>query len=397
MDTQIEELLTRGVDKIYPTKEALAALLQSGKKLKLYQGFDPTGTELHIGHMVGLRKLSQWQKLGHHVIFLIGTGTGQAGDPTGKLSSREKFFDEEELKHNAKDYVMQAKKLLDFEGENAVEIVHNGDWLNKLNLADILSIAGNLTVQQLVERDMFQERIKNHTDINMREFLYPILQGYDSVAMDVDLELGGSDQTFNMLIGRKLQRAINNREKFVMTTPLLADASGKKIGKSEGNVISITATPNDLYGSIMSLSDDVIVKGLEYLTDIPITEVKEIEKKISDGQNPIEFKKLLAFEIVKQLNDESAATSASQAFQNTVQNKELPENIASISVNVPISLSAIALEQKLIDSNSEWKRMVEQGGVSFNDEKITNPSEPFTQDGILKIGKRSLLRITKSN
>ncbi len=394
---EIDQLLNQGVDKIYPSKEALEKVLREGKKLKLYEGFDPTGTDLHIGHMIGLRKLAQWQKLGHHVIFLIGTGTGQAGDPSGKLSSREKFFNEEELKKNAKDYVMQAKKLLDFEGPNPVEILYNGDWLNKLTYSQILEIFGHLTHQQLIERDMFQERIKSNTDINMREFIYPILQGYDSVAMDVDLELGGTDQTFNMLVGRKLQRAINNREKFVMTTPLLTDSKGTKIGKSEGNVISLTDKPEDLFGKIMSLSDDVIVKAMEYLTDIPMEEIKEISEKIKH-ENPIVYKKRLAYEIVRQLNNEDNAKRAEETFKSVVQDKSMPTDIPVFSFPNGSTVSASAVQNGLVDSTSEWKRLVNQGAVSVNGSRIENQfmkNEELPDNGILKIGNRNYAKIVK--
>lgn len=394
---EIEQLLTRGIDKIYPSKDALEKELRSGKKLKLYEGFDPTGTDLHIGHMIGLRKLAQFQKLGHHVIFLIGTGTGQAGDPSGKLSSREKFFNEEELKKNAKDYVTQAKKLLDFDGPNPVEILYNGDWLNKLGYSQILEIFGHLTHQQLIERDMFQERIKTNSDINIREFIYPILQGYDSVAMDVDLELGGTDQTFNMLVGRKLQRSINNREKFVMTTPLLTDSKGTKIGKSEGNVIGLTDKPEDLFGKIMSLSDDVIVKAMEYLTDIPMTEIKEIEEKIKH-ENPIVFKKRLAYEIVKQLNNDEEAKRAEESFKSVVQDKNLPTDIPTISFPSGATISGTATANNLVDSNSEWKRLVSQGAVSVDGKRIENQfmkNDELPNGGILKIGNRNYAKIVK--
>ena len=396
---KIDELLTRGVDKIYPSRQALENVLKSGKKLKLYQGFDPTGTELHIGHMVGLRKLSQWQKLGHQVIFLVGTGTGQAGDPSGKLTSREKFFNEEELKQNAKDYVMQAKKLLRFDGDNPVEIVYNGDWLNKLKLEDILNIAGNLTVQQLIERDMFQKRLQKNESINLREFLYPLLQGYDSVELEVDLEIGGSDQTFNMLVGRNLLRAMKGKEKFVMTTPLLEDSKGTKIGKSEGNAIGITDRPEDLYGKIMSLSDDVIVKAMEYLTDISLSEIEKIKKRILDKENPIEFKKKLAFEIVKSLNNEIDADRAANAFKNVVQDKNLPEEIEVLRITSDTPLSKVLIEKNFVDSIGEWKRLVEQHGASLDEAKIDNPfiNTKDIKDGtILKIGKRKYAKIVKS-
>src|SRR3989344_4422617 len=225
----IENLLTRGVDKIYPSREVLEKVLRSGKKLKLYQGFDPTGTQLHIGHAVGFRKLRQFQDLGHEVIFLIGDGTGQAGDPSGKTKSREKFLTRDELRKNAVDYIKQAGKIVRFEGENPVEILFNGDWLNELKLVDILNIMDHVSFQQIIERDLFQERMKKGEEIKYREFFYPLLQGYDSVAMKVDLELGGSDQTFNMLVGRKLVSEMLHQDKFVMTVPLLTYAKGTKI------------------------------------------------------------------------------------------------------------------------------------------------------------------------
>jgi tyrosyl-tRNA synthetase len=278
---QIEQLLTRGVDTIYPTKKALEDVLRSGKKLTLYQGFDPTGTQLHIGHMVGFRKLRQWQDLGHHVIFLIGDGTGLAGDPSGKMKARGKFMSRKELRDNAVDYLKQAGKIVRFEGDNPIEIRYNGDWLTALDLEHILDIAGHFTVQQMIERDMYQQRLRANEPINLREFLYPLLQGYDSVAMNVDLELGGSDQMFNMLAGRTLVKAILQKEKFVMTTPLLADANGVKIGKSEGNVIGLTDEPSDFFGKIMSLGDDAIIPCFTLLTDVPSQDIKPhgIQKK----------------------------------------------------------------------------------------------------------------------
>lgn len=397
---KIEELLTRGVDGVYPTKEELEKVLRSGKKLKLYQGFDPTGTQLHIGHMVGFRKLRQWQDLGHEVIFLIGDGTGQAGDPSGKLKAREKFFTRDELRENAKNYVMQASKIVRFDGENPVKIVYNGDWLNKLGLADILEILGHLSLQQLIERDLFQERMRQNQSINMREFIYPVLQGYDSVAMEVDLELGGSDQLFNMLVGRQLVKEYLNKEKFVMTTPLLADSQGRKIGKTEGNVIGLTDEPENLFGQIMALGDDVIVKGLEYLTDVPMEEVKEIDKKLKAGEHPMPFKKKLAFEIVKQLNDEEAAQRAAAAFESRVQKKELPEKIETFAFSKDsVSVLSVLLATKIASSNSEAKRLIAQGGVSIDGKVMTDPNEYVNfeegKEKILKVGKKTFLKITE--
>lgn len=392
---EIEQLLTRGVEKIYPTKEALESVLRSGKKLTLYQGFDPTGTKLHIGHLIGLRKLAQWQKLGHRVIFLIGDGTGQAGDPSGKLSTREHFFTREELRENAKDYVMQAQKIVSFEGDNPIEIRYNGDWLTELKLEDILSIAQNFSLQQLIERDMFQERIKNNQSINLREFLYPLLQGYDSVAMEVDLELGGSDQTFNMLCGRTLLKNMRDKEKFVMTTPLLTDSQGRKIGKSEGNVIALDDEPRDLYGKIMSLSDDIIIKGLEYLTDIPYEAIRGFENELSNGENPMKYKKMLAFEVVKELNSEDDARSSQEQFENTFQNNQTPIQSSVITgYTTGIPLLNILLSESVVSSRSEWVRLIEQGGVSINGIKINDIFATFDSSPLqIKIGKHRFFEI----
>ncbi|HZE86719.1 MAG TPA: tyrosine--tRNA ligase [Methylomirabilota bacterium] len=399
---KIEKLLTRGVDTIYPSKGDLEKLLLAGKKLKLYQGFDPTGAQLHIGHMVGFRKLRQWQDLGHEVIFLIGDGTGQAGDPSGKLKAREKFFTREELRENAKNYVMQANKIVRFEGKNAVKILYNGEWLNKLGLKDILEILGHLSLQQLIERDLFQERLKQNQSINMREFIYPVLQGYDSVAMEVDLELGGSDQLFNMLVGRQLVKDYLNKEKFVMTTPLLADSQGRKIGKTEGNVIGLTDKPEKLFGAIMALGDDIIIKGLEYLTDISTEEIKNIANKLKTGENPMPYKKRLAFEIVQQLNNKEEAEKAAENFEKSVQKKELPQDVPIIYIKTAdATLVDALLETHLAESKSDAKRLITQGGVSVNDKQITDPNSLISslmenKEALVRIGKRRFVKVVHS-
>ncbi len=377
----VEELLTRGVEKIYPSKEALEQVVKSGKKLKLYQGFDPTGDKLHIGHMVGLRKLSDWQKLGHHVIFLIGDGTGQAGDPSGKTKSREKFFTREELRKNATDYVKQAEKLVRFKGENPVEILFNGDWLNKLGLVDILNIAGNFSWQQLAERDLFQKRIKSGETLNMREALYPLLQAYDSVAMDVDLEIGGNDQTFNMLSGRMLMKSMKGKEKFVMTTPLLTDSKGIKIGKTEGNIIALNDEPGKLYGKTMSFPDEVIVKCFECLTRVPMERVNEIEKAIGSGENPMQYKKELAFQVVSDLNNTEAAKKAQENFIETFSKGGVPKDIETVKVSKDTPLVEVLIKQGLVSSKTEFNRLSKAGAI----EEIEN--------GVYRVGKHRFLRV----
>ncbi|MBI2074553.1 MAG: tyrosine--tRNA ligase [Candidatus Levybacteria bacterium] len=394
----IEELLRRGVDKIYPSKEELEKTLRSGKKLKIYQGFDPTSTELHIGHMVGLKKLRQWQDLGHEVIFLIGDFTGMIGDPTGKDKSRI-LLTREQVLENAKTYQTQTSKILRFDGNNPIVIKYNSEWLNKLSAADLLKLTAYLSVQQTIERDMFQKRLENEKDISLSEFLYPLLQGYDSVAMDVDLEIGGSDQLFNMMTGRDLMHKIKNKEKFVMTTPLLTDASGKKIGKTEGNVIGLTDKPESLFGKLMTLPDNVIIKGLEYLTDIPMEEIGNIKRAIDNGENPMTYKKKLAFEITKELNSQQEALKAQENFERTVQQKETPEEIPTINLPESLVSGATIIDAlaglELAESKSDAKRLVEQGGVTIDNKLIDNPQATFAPENgtIIKVGKRKFVKV----
>ncbi len=398
---KIEELLTRGVDTIYPTKEDLEKVLRSGKKLTLYQGFDPTGTHLHIGHMMGLKKLRQWQDLGHHVIFLIGDGTGQAGDPSGKITTRDKFHTRKELRKNATDYVKQAAKIVRFDGENPVEIRFNGDWLNKLTLVEILEVLGHLSLQQLEERDLFEQRKKKGQTVNMREFIYPVLQGYDSVAMEVDLELGGSDQMFNMLIGRQLLKAIKQKDKFVMTTPLLADSQGRKIGKTEGNVIAITDTPNELYGKLLTLPDEVILKAFEYLTNVPMNEIKKFEEAIAGGENPMISKKKLAFTITKDLHSEKDAQKAQEHFEKTVQQKELPTEITEVILDTgdeEMVNEDLLVTLNLASSKAEAKRLFQQNGVEVDGEKVSESDMVNIKNGmIIKVGKRRIIKLKLSS
>ncbi|HEY4515975.1 MAG TPA: tyrosine--tRNA ligase [Candidatus Paceibacterota bacterium] len=388
---KIEELLTRGVAKIYPSKEELEKVLQSGKKIKLYQGFDPTGDKLHLGHMVGLRKHRQWQDLGHEVVFLIGDGTGEAGDPTGKKKTREKFFTSSELRENAKGYLEQASKIVRFDGPNPIKILYNGDWLNKLTKTDILNIAEHFSVQQLIERDMFQERLKNGESINVREFLYPLLQAYDSVEMEVDLELGGTDQTFNMLAGRSLLKAMKGKDKFVMTTPLLSDSKGIKIGKSEGNVIGLTDEPADLFGKIMALGDDAVIPMFNLLTDISTEEINGF----NTDKDAMNLKKRVATIIIGQLHDEEKAKEALAKFENTFSKGEFPEDAVVVEADKEEKLIDVLTEKGLVTSKTEYRRLVEAGAVSdqtsLPDTKITDPNEAVGRERKIKIGKKTFI------
>ena len=269
---KIEELLTRGVANIIPSKEELANVLKSGKKLRLYNGIDPTGLHLHLGHMVVLRKLRQFQDLGHETIVLIGDFTARIGDPTDKLSTRYKLT-KKQVEENAANYKKSISKILDLNKSN-IRFLHNETWTNKLKPEDMLELASNFTVSQLLERDMFQERTKMGKEIYLHEFLYPIFQAYDSVTMDVDMEIGGNDQTFNMLAGRTLMKKLKNKEKFVLATKLLTDPTGRKMGKTEGNLIALDEAPTEIFGKVMAWTDEIIGLGLELLTDVPTHEIQ---------------------------------------------------------------------------------------------------------------------------
>jgi tyrosyl-tRNA synthetase len=387
------------VENVYPTREELEKILSSGKKLRIYCGIDPTG-KLHIGHAAVLGKLRQFQDLGHEVIVLIGDFTATIGDPTGKSETRKPLTRKQVLE-NAKNYKNQIKKILDLK---KLRFTYNGDWTNKLKPIDFLNIASNFTVARLLERDMFQERIKAGHDIHLHEFLYPVLQAYDSVAMDVDMEIGGNDQTFNMLAGRTLMRKMKDKEKFVMTTKLLTDPTGKKMGKSEGNMINLDDNPNDMYGKIMSWPDTLIALGFEVCTNISLQELEDIKSKLSSGGNPRNIKATLASKIVEIYHGQNEAQKAGEEFDKIFRDKEMPTDIDVVKkaeipplhINVSGSTPVLDLlvDMKLVDSKSEAKRLVEGGAVTIiigdKETKIKDWKEDIKlkDDMIVKAGKR---------
>ncbi|MBQ6437792.1 tyrosine--tRNA ligase, partial [bacterium] len=288
-----QEILSRGVAQILPDPQTLAAKMAAGP-IKLYLGIDPTGGTLHLGHSVALRKLQQFAQAGHHVILLIGNGTVRIGDPSGRDSARPMLSDDE-IAANFQTWKEQASKILDFE---RIEIKHNGDWLDKLTYADLVRLLAKTTVQQLLERDMFQNRLAHNLPIYGHEIIYPLLQGYDSVAMDVDLEIGGSDQTFNMLVGRDLQKIYNNHDKWILTVPIINGLDGRKMSKSFNNYIALTAPPDEMYAKTMSATDEVVMDYFTLLTDVPDEEIAAMRRELSNGANPMIFKKKLAHTLV---------------------------------------------------------------------------------------------------
>lgn len=392
---QIEVALTRGVEKIYPSVDSLRELLNSSRKVSLYCGYDPTSPHLHLGHSATLFKLADFQKLGHRVIFLIGDFTGMIGDPSDKTSTRVKLSREQVLE-NAKTFKDQAGNILAFESSsNPAEVRFNSEWSDKLTLREVIEMASNFTVQQMIERDMFQNRLREGRPISLHEFLYPLMQGYDSVALDVDLEVGGSDQTFNMLAGRTLMKIIKGREKYVLTTQLLEDEQGRKMSKSEGNFIALDDQPFDMYGKVMSFPDSLIVKTFELCTRVPQEELGDIKRRLESGENPMNLKKLLAKTIVTIYHDSDRALLAEKEFERVVQKGGLPSEVRV--VNVPteeMDLKNLVFQYAHVPSVSEATRVITQGGVVWGDEKIINPDAIIKIDGqkTLRVGKKTFIR-----
>jgi len=390
---KINEVLSRGVDTILPKKETLAKLMAE-KKFTLYLGIDPTGNFLHLGHSVPLRKLQDFAELGHRVILLVGNGTVKIGDPTGRDDSRPVLTDQQ-IEENFVNWKKQASKILDFD---LIEIRHNGDWLDKLTYSNMIKLMAKTTVQQLMERDMFQTRLKKGLPIFGHEIIYPLLQGYDSVVMDVDLEIGGTDQTFNMMMGRHLQSVYNQHEKWVLTVPLIEGTDGRKMGKSFNNFIALTENPIDIYGKLMRINDQLIIKYFELLTRVDLSHIAEIKQALTAGENPITFKKELAFTITKELHDQAAATIASEHFAKTIQNKEMPtaDQFAELILTITKNEESIRYQNNIF-SNSELNRLLEQGAIKVLPAQIVIKNlESFaklTSGTKLKIGKRRFYQL----
>lgn len=393
----IPEILSRGVEQILPSQASLAAQMAE-RKLKLYMGIDPTGNDLTLGHSVALRKMQQFADQGHHVILLIGNGTVRIGDPTGRDTTRPELTDDT-IQQNFQNWQAQASKVLNFD---QIEVVHNGDWLDQLTYQDIVKLLARTTVQQLLERDMFQDRMKQGQPIYGHEVIYPMLQGYDSVHLDVDLEIGGTDQLFNMMMGRQLQKSINNRDKWVLTTPIINGTDGRKMSKSYGNYIALTEEAPQMYGKLMSIADDQIVPYFTLLTDVPMTEIEQIKQAMTNGDNPLQFKKQLAKIITAEYHDAGQASAAEQVFENTVQNQQIPEDLPTIKLTTPHQQVGQLLQTCLPEeSNSQLRRLVEQGAVALmpSEKKLTDffAELEIQQGQVVKIGKRRYFKVVIEN
>lgn len=400
-DKKINDLIaSRYIERVYPSKEKLEQLLKSSKKLAIYIGIDPTGPHLHLGHSTNLFLLKKFQELGHRIIFLIGDFTAQIGDPTGKLDARKVLTHKQILK-NSKGYKKQVENILDFNSrKNRVEIKFNSKWLSALKLKDIISLTAKTTVGQMIKRDMFRRRMKDQKEIHLHEFLYPLLQGYDSVAMKIDIEIGGNDQTFNMMMGRDLVKEYLNREKFVIATKLLInkETNKKLMSKSEGNFIALDEKPDQMYGKVMALPDEVIGAVFDLCTEISDKQLKEIEKNLKLKKiNPRDIKASLAKEIVKIYHGEKLAQKAEQEFKKVFKEKKLPSEIKEIKINKKeIDILELLVELKLASSKSEAKRLIKQNAVRIDGSLKNDWREKIRikKEMVIKVGKRKFVKVS---
>ncbi len=403
MDISAEmKLIKRGTDEIISEEELQKKLIKSKERkipLRIKQGFDPSAPDIHLGHTVGLRKLRHFQDLGHDVYFLIGDFTGMIGDPSGRSSTRKQLTPEE-VKVNAETYKEQVFKILDPE-KTIVEF--NSHWLGKLSFVEVIKLCSKHTVAQMLERDDFSNRFRDKKPIGVHEFLYPLMQGYDSIALRADVELGGTDQKFNLLVGRDLQREYNQEPQVIITMPIIEGTDGvEKMSKSLGNYIGINEPPSDIYGKIMSIPDKLMLIYFELLTDIPYQDLKKVEKDLTENNiHPRDVKKRLAKEIVKMYHGYSQADEAEKHFEQVFQDKMDPENIENLLIakselkENKLWVVKLVKKTKLLSSTGEVVRMIEQGGIRINHKKITKANLDIAiKDGdILRVGKLNFYKI----
>jgi tyrosyl-tRNA synthetase len=387
----IDEALTRGVNKIIPESTGIEQEMNE-KKLRVYLGIDPTSPELHLGHTVPMRKLRHFQELGHEVVLLFGTFTAQIGDPTDKTAARVRL-DQSQVEQNVTTYVDQVAKILDL-SPNApapVAILYNHEWLAKLRLAEIIDLASNFTIQQMEDRSMYDERRKDGKPIWLHEYIYPIMQGWDAVAMKVDVEIGGKDQLFNMLTGRKLVNRYLNKEKWSMATKLLEDPNGKKMGKSEGNIVNISDWPEFKYETVMSWPDSTIPLGFELLTTVPMQDVEIISNMLTASNvNPMYLKESLAYRIVAELDGIEAADFALNEFDRVFRKKLDPSRLHEMQTELGTNVVTLLVAAGLVKNEDEAHTRLKSGSVFVDGKPISRNYVWDREEGVLQIGKRTL-------
>ena len=386
-------IIQRGTDEILPLEE-LKKKLKKNKPLRIKLGMDPTAPDLHLGHTVVINKMKQLQDLGHEIIFLIGDFTGMIGDPTGKNVTR-KPLTKEDVRENAKTYTDQVFKILD---KDKTRIAFNSEWMSKMNSTEMISLASKHTVARMLERDDFSKRYKGGQAISIHEFLYPLVQGYDSVALRADIELGGSDQKFNLLVGRELQKQADMEPQVILTMPILEGLDGvQKMSKSLGNYIGIDEDPDSMFGKIMSISDDLMWRYLELLSFESIETIESWKQEVETGENPRNIKFRLADEIITRFHDEAQAKKAQQNFIDRFAKNQIPDEMDEFTFPKGIKVANLLKEANLVSSTSEAFRMIKQGAVKMDGEKLSD--KDFTPDegtNVYQVGKRKFARVTIS-
>lgn len=390
---KIEEVLTRGVHDLF-TKEELVKKLSSGKPLIIKLGTDVTGSDLHLGHTVMHRKVRDFQDLGHSVVLIIGDYTVLVGDHSDKLDMR-KERDAKDIEKDLKGYEDQFFMTVHKKG---TKVLKNSTWLKKLSFGDVIGLAKQFSVAQLLDRETFLMRYKGGKTIGLDEFLYPLMQGYDSVAIGADIELGATDQTFNILAGRVLTQSMSKKgQQCGITMKLLLGSDGRPMGKSLENYIPLKSSPNDMYGKIMSIADSVMFDYFELITRIPMKEIEIMKAKVASGENPMQFKKILAHDIVSFYYGEDNAKKAAESFTSTFSKKEIPADAKKIKVKIGAPLVDVLIKNGFVASKSEFRRLVEEGAITFKghieEKKIIDPASLVSEPGALKIGKRRFLHI----
>lgn len=385
------ELIKRGVSEIVGEDE-IKQKLKNGKTLTVKAGFDPTAPDIHIGHTVLLRKMKHFQDLGHKVVFLIGDFTGRIGDPSGKNKMRPQLSEADVLR-NAETYKEQVFKVLD---PKKTIIDFNSRWSTPMTFVDVLKLTSKYTIAQMLERDDFNKRYKTGKPIAIMEFMYPLLQAYDSVALQADVELGGNDQIFNLLVGRTIMKEYGLSPQAVITMPLLEGLDGvEKMSKSLGNYIGVHDSPKDMYGKSMSIPDNLITRYMELATDIPMKDINEYKERMKDGENPKTFKSILAYEFVKMYHSEEEAKNAEEEFKRIFSSKGVPDNIEKIEYTENDTILNILCLCMPSESKSNLKRLLSQGSVSLDGEKINDIDFKLIQNGVLKVGKRNFFELIK--
>ena len=391
-EKKIDEVLSRGVEDVF-VKEHLKEQLSSGKQLRIKLGIDPTSPFIHLGRAVTLLKLKAFQDLGHHIVLIIGDFTAKIGDPSDKLEKRPMLTDEQ-VKNNLKKYLEQIALILDMKN---VEVRYNSEWLKGMSIPQIGQLLECFTVQQMTKRRNFKLRLDAGEDVFMVEFMYPALQGYDSVAVNADVEIGGFDQLFNLKAGRTVQKRYGQKEQDIMVLSMLEGTDGRKMSSSWGNIISVIDTPDEMFGKVMSLKDELITKYFLLTTNLNTDEINKIEKSLKDGQNPMELKKILAKTIVSFYHSPQKAKEAEENFVKTFQKKEIPEEMEEIKASTGELLSEILVKNKVLSSKGEWRRLVLENAIHDlgNDINITDVNLKVSENLTLKIGKKRFVKIIK--